>query len=80
MTNPPRRYPTAKDFCQSITQRIKTQAARNGRPANELRRESVNNVLRRVRLSTDLAVCVGVGDGCGAGVGLVSVHRVVGGC
>ncbi len=39
MTNPPRRYPTAKDFRQAITQRIKTQAARNGRPANELRRE-----------------------------------------
>ena len=39
MTNPSRRYPTATDFRQAITQRIKSQAARTGRSAHELRRE-----------------------------------------
>lgn len=39
MTNPPRRYPTAKDFRQAITQRIKAQATRNSQSVNELRRE-----------------------------------------
>ena len=39
MTTPPRRYPTAKDFRQAITQRINTEAARRRRSVSELRRE-----------------------------------------
>jgi hypothetical protein len=39
VTTPARRYPTAKDFRQAITQRINTESARRSRSVSELRRE-----------------------------------------